>query len=103
MQVQPASAVAGSTTQASSQAPQTKGEQDFQTFLKLLTAQMRHQDPLEPLDATQFVAQLAAFSSVEQQIETNTKLETINEKLSRLEYLGIGDDTGSEYSEADEI
>jgi flagellar basal-body rod modification protein FlgD len=103
MQVQPASAVAGSTTQASAQAPQTKGEQDFQTFLKLLTAQMRHQDPLEPLDATQFVAQLAAFSSVEQQIETNTKLETINEKLSRLEYLGIGDDAGSGYSEASEI
>ena len=97
MQVQSTSTVSGSNTQIPAQAPQTKSEKDFQTFLKLLTAQMRHQDPLEPLDSTQFVAQLAAFSSVEQQIETNTKLETINENLSRLEYLGVPADetTGS--------
>ena len=50
---------------------------DFQSFLKLLTAQLRHQDPLSPLDSTQFVEQLASFSSVEQQIETNRLLEEL--------------------------
>lgn len=50
------------------------GSNDFQTFLTLLTAQMRNQDPLKPLDSTAFVAQLATFSSVEQQVQTNDKL-----------------------------
>ena len=54
---------------------------DFNNFLMLLTAQMRNQDPLAPLDSTQFVEQLASFSSVEQQIETNTKLESIASML----------------------
>ncbi len=55
---------------------------DFDTFLKLLTAQLRNQDPLSPLDSTQFVEQLASFSAVEQQIETNTRLETLAENLA---------------------
>lgn len=50
---------------------------DFHTFLTLLTAQMRNQDPLKPMDSTEFVAQLASFSSVEQQIETNSKLSEL--------------------------
>lgn len=50
------------------------GTSDFHTFLTLLTAQMRNQDPLKPMDSTEFVAQLASFSAVEQQIETNSKL-----------------------------
>lgn len=50
------------------------GASDFNTFLTLLTAQMRNQDPLKPMESTEFVAQLASFSSVEQQIETNSKL-----------------------------
>ncbi len=100
MQVQPTAATTGTTgTQGPDQAPQTKSEQDFQTFLKLLTAQMRNQDPLEPLDATQFVAQLASFSSVEQQIETNAKLDIMNEKLSRLDYLGLPDEPTAEADE----
>ncbi len=55
---------------------------DFQSFLMLLTAQLRNQDPLSPLDSTQFVEQLASFSAVEQQIETNSKLEALAERLS---------------------
>ena len=50
---------------------------DFTTFLTLLTTQLRNQDPLEPVDSTQFVAQLASFSSVEQQTRTNELLEAI--------------------------
>jgi flagellar basal-body rod modification protein FlgD len=55
---------------------------DFNTFLKLLTAQLRNQDPTSPLDSTQFVEQLASFSAVEQQIETNKKLESLAENLA---------------------
>jgi flagellar basal-body rod modification protein FlgD len=44
-------------------------------FLKLLVAQISHQDPLKPMDDTAFVAQLAQFSSLEQSISTNSKLD----------------------------
>ena len=54
---------------------------DFQGFLQLLTAQLRNQDPLSPIDSTQFIEQLASFSSVEQQIKTNTKLDNLAESL----------------------
>jgi len=54
---------------------------DFTTFLKLLTAQLKNQDPLKPLDSTQFVAQLASFSSVEQQVKTNDALAGIQATL----------------------
>lgn len=52
----------------------SKTSSDFDTFLKLLTAQIRNQDPLEPADATAFTAQLATFSNVEQAVQTNTLL-----------------------------
>ena len=54
---------------------------DFSNFLNLLTAQLRAQDPLSPVDSTQFVEQLASFSTVEQQINTNTKLDQIASQL----------------------
>ena len=41
---------------------------DFNTFLKLLTTQLQNQDPLNPQDATQFTAQLATFSMLDQLI-----------------------------------
>lgn len=50
---------------------------EFNSFIKLLTAQVRNQDPLAPLDSTQFVEQLATFSSLEQQVNTNTNLDSI--------------------------
>lgn len=56
---------------------ETSFSEDFDTFLQLLTAQIRNQDPLEPTDSTQFVEQLATFSSLEQQVETNTTLGDI--------------------------
>ena len=50
---------------------------DFETFVKLLTSQLENQDPLEPLDSTEFVSQLASFSAVEQQVATNSKLDSL--------------------------
>jgi flagellar basal-body rod modification protein FlgD len=47
------------------------------TFLKLLIAQMQNQNPLDPSDPTQFVAQLAQFSSLEQTVAMRTRLDDI--------------------------
>ncbi|WP_419900212.1 flagellar hook assembly protein FlgD [Roseomonas sp. USHLN139] len=55
---------------------------DFDRFLKLLTAQMKYQDPMDPTDPTQFVAQLAQFSQVEQQTKTNALLQGIADALA---------------------
>ncbi|MHC5307648.1 flagellar hook assembly protein FlgD [Bartonella sp. LJL80] len=64
---------------------------DYETFVKLLVAQMKNQDPTEPMDSTQFVSQLASFSAVEQAIQTNSKLDSIlvNGPISQAEgYIG---------------
>ena len=50
---------------------------DYQSYLKLLIAEMKNQDPTKPMDSTQYVAQLATFSQVEQSVQTNTKLDQI--------------------------
>jgi flagellar basal-body rod modification protein FlgD len=47
-------------------------------FLTMLVAQMKHQDPLNPLEGTDFTAQLAQYSSLEQQFNTNDLLTEIN-------------------------
>jgi flagellar basal-body rod modification protein FlgD len=49
-----------------------------QTFLKLLVTQMRNQDPTQPQDGTQFVAQLAQFSSLEQEIAMRQDLDALS-------------------------
>ena len=50
---------------------------NFDNFLKLLTTQLRYQDPLSPLDSNEFVGQLVQFSQVEQSINTNKNLEKL--------------------------
>jgi flagellar basal-body rod modification protein FlgD len=50
---------------------------DYDAFLKLLIAEMKYQDPTQPMDPTQQIAQLASFSSVEQNIKTNSKLDSL--------------------------
>lgn len=49
-------------------------ESDFETFLVMLTTQLQNQDPLNPLESTDFAVQLATFSGVEQQVRTNDLL-----------------------------
>ena len=55
---------------------------NYDSFLKLLVAQMKNQDPTEPMDSTQQIAQLATFSQVEQTIKTNTNLESLLQRTS---------------------
>lgn len=58
--------------------------EDYTRFLTLLTAQVQYQDPLQPMDATQFVSQLAQLSQVEQAVQTNSNLEGIGGQISSL-------------------
>lgn len=51
--------------------------ENFDSFLKLLTTQLTNQDPLQPMDANEFTAQLVQFSGVEQSIKTNRVLEEL--------------------------
>src|SRR5215471_8503090 len=50
---------------------------NFQTFLTLLTTQLKNQNPLDPLDTNQFTQQLTQFAQVEQQLKTNDQLASI--------------------------
>jgi flagellar basal-body rod modification protein FlgD len=63
-------------TSASSAATKSLTE-NYNTFLTLLTTQLKNQDPLNPMDSSQFTSQLVQFSSVEQQIQQNKNLETL--------------------------
>jgi flagellar basal-body rod modification protein FlgD len=62
-------------TQAGSD--RTRLSDNYDTFLLLLTAQLQNQDPLAPMDSTQFTEQLVQFSQVEQQIRTNEQLQSL--------------------------
>ncbi len=50
---------------------------DFDTFLRMLTVQMQNQDPLNPVDSSDYAVQLATFSGVEQQVQTNDLLKAM--------------------------
>jgi flagellar basal-body rod modification protein FlgD len=62
-------------TQSDAGGSRTRLSDNYDTFLILLTAQLQNQDPLAPMDSTQFTQQLVQFSQVEQQIRTNEQLE----------------------------
>lgn len=51
---------------------------EFETFLKMLTVQMKNQDPLNPIESADYAVQLATFSGVEQQVKTNELLKSIS-------------------------
>lgn len=54
---------------------------DFHTFLLMLTTQMQNQDPLNPIDSSDYAVQLATFSGVEQQVKTNQLLESLSTQM----------------------
>lgn len=66
----------------------------FDTFLALLTTQLKNQDPLDPMESSEFTSQLVQFSGVEQSINTNKKLEqlvqlqTSNQLNSAVAFIG---------------
>lgn len=70
-------AVAAATQASKADAAKTKLAGDLDSFLLLLTTQLQHQDPLSPLEPTEFTNQLVNFASVEQQLDTNKNLENL--------------------------
>jgi flagellar basal-body rod modification protein FlgD len=70
------SATSASTASAAANAQKTLSG-NFDTFLTLLTTQLKNQDPLSPMDSNQFTQQLVQFSQVEQQINSNKNLENL--------------------------
>ncbi|MEM8817929.1 MAG: flagellar hook capping FlgD N-terminal domain-containing protein [Pseudomonadota bacterium] len=74
---------------------------DFESFLTLLTAQLRNQDPLQPLDSTTFVAQLASFSTVEQLIGVNDRLDSLSDAGSSSDLTALAGWIGREAAATD--
>ena len=75
-----ATSTASATTAAAAQSTGIKA--DFTLFLKLLTTQMQNQDPLNPMDTTEYTQQLVQYSQVEQSVEQNDTLKSILASLS---------------------
>lgn len=91
------SALAGLTGTSGQTASQSAGASlagDFDQFLTLLTTQLANQDPLSPMDTTEFTNQLVLFAGVEQQIASNENLEELislsggNQAVQAVSYIG---------------
>ncbi|WP_407187827.1 flagellar hook assembly protein FlgD [Bradyrhizobium centrosematis] len=89
----------GSTTTTSSNGV------DYNTFLQLLVAEMKNQDPTNPMDTSQYMSQFAQLSTVEQAMQTNSKLDALlsSQSLSQANSLigktvSFTDSTGASFS-----
>jgi len=78
---------------------------DYNTFLQLLIAEMKNQDPTNPMDTAQYMSQFAQLSSVEQAMQTNNKLDSLlsSQSLSQADGLigktvSFTDSTGATFS-----
>jgi flagellar hook assembly protein FlgD len=80
--------IAGLNSPGATNAPKsnagTSSMGDYNTFLQLLIAQAKNQDPTNPTDPSQYVQQFAALSQVEQSVTTNAKLDQIISELTAL-------------------
>lgn len=89
-----AATTAAATQNAAVKSATTKFAEDFDSFLTLLTTQLKNQDPTKPMDPSEFTSQLVQFTGVEQQINTNAKLADLlaaqqaTQTLSAAGYLG---------------
>jgi len=71
------SGVGSSSSSSSTVIDRTTIANNFDTFLQLLTTQLKNQNPLDPMDTNQFTQQLVEFSGVEQQLKTNDFLSSL--------------------------
>lgn len=80
-QLQNATVGSGTGNASTGRGLESLGQADF---LQLMTTQLQQQDPFEPVDNTQMLAQMAQFSSLATMTDVSTTLETISAKLDRL-------------------
>lgn len=76
---------------------------DFNTFLRMLTTQIQNQDPLNPMQSTEFATQLATFSGVEQQVRTNEQLAGLSAQLGLANLVQMSGWIGMEVRTAGEV
>ena len=94
MEVSALAAATATAQQTASEKADATLTESFDTFLTLLTTQLRYQDPLEPMDSAEFTNQLVQFSQVEQSISTNANLEKLlgfqgtNQAVAAIGYIG---------------
>ncbi|MBB5172073.1 flagellar hook capping FlgD N-terminal domain-containing protein [Texcoconibacillus texcoconensis] len=73
-------------------------DMDRDAFLKLLITQLQNQNPLDPMDDTEFVSQMANFSSLEQMTNINENLESFLEQQNQEQFVSHSDMIGKEIS-----
>lgn len=83
-------------TRTAQDRPATALSSDFETFLRMLTVQMKNQDPLNPIQSSDFAVQLATFSGVEQQVRTNELLSRLAEGFASSGMTGLAGWIGRE-------
>lgn len=91
MTVSAASNPTAPTSPAPSPTSGTKITSDYMTFLRMLTVQMQNQDPLNPIESSDYAVQLATFSGVEQQVRTN---ELLTQMATRFQQFGMTEMAG---------
>ena len=94
--IPPISTGTSSTTTTPTGSLQADIGDEFNSFIQLLTAQVQNQDPLSPLDSTQFVEQLATFSALEQQVQSNQSLQQITSLIGDLNALAASEWLGEQ-------
>ncbi|MHB0769425.1 flagellar hook assembly protein FlgD [Bradyrhizobium sp. 5.13L] len=89
----------------SSSSTTSSGSVDYNTFLQLLIAEMKNQDPTNPMDTSEYMSQFAQLSTVEQAMQTNSKLDALlsSQSLSQANGLigktvSFTDSTGASFS-----
>lgn len=90
------SAATSTAATSGSSASATAITSDFQTFLKMMTTQLQNQDPLNPIDSSDYAVQLATFSGVEQQMKTNSLLESLGAQMGLIGMSELSGWVGSE-------
>ena len=80
----PLTGITGTTAAVATTTAKKSTGLDREAFLKLLVAQMSHQDPLAPTQGTEYVAQLSQFAMVEQSVAQSAKLDTLSAQMGGL-------------------
>ncbi|MDR3463530.1 MAG: flagellar hook assembly protein FlgD [Beijerinckiaceae bacterium] len=75
--VSPVAPTSSSTSTSTAAAASSTATVNYNDFLQLMVSELKNQDPTQPTDPTQYLSQLASFSQVEQQLNTNNKLSTM--------------------------